>query len=236
MLAFGLETLYSPVVRIAAEALVSTQSICSDNAARFNRFGDEAVQAGSGQIGDARQTDAADASSVFLGRHYDYGLVCRPSPNNPFFFAAPVSVVYLDCSPQSIAAGANHSPAKFVQPRPRGQVAAKAKHLLETHRACAVLLTGDMPNRSEPHPQRLSRILKNSPGRHRPLMPARPTDQAAPRSRPASAAAATGTNKAVRPSELEQVAPTGILSRKSVLKLQNRSRVILHTRINYLLC
>ena len=126
--------------------------------------------------------------------------------------------------------GQKHGPKELAQQRPGRHVAPQAEHLLQAHRAGPVFLAGNMPDRSEPHPQRLSRVLKNRPCSYRTLIATCSTNQSPPRSRPVSAGAASGANKAFGPSEFDQIIPTGFFGCKPFFKFHDRSRVVFHAR------
>jgi hypothetical protein len=232
VLTFWLTALHAPIVDIILQPQVSSQSVCSHGATGFKRVGDEAVQTGLGQVGDVPHSDTANTRSIFLSCDDDYGLVLRQSSDDIFLLAAPVGFIHFDRSSQTIPTWPHHGSTEFVQPCPRRHVAPQAEHLLQAHCAGSVLLAGNMPDRPEPHPQRLSRVLKNRPRSHRTLIATCSTNQSPPRCRPVSPGAASGANKAFRPSELNQVIPTGTLGRKPFLKFQDRPRVVFHTRIN----
>ena len=105
-------------------------------------------------VSDAVQADAAHATTAFLCRHDDNGLVLGLTPGLSLFRAADVSLIDLDLTGEAIAARADHGTAQLVQPSPRRLVAAQAEHPLQAQRADAVLLAGDEPHGEKPHPQR----------------------------------------------------------------------------------
>jgi len=228
VLTFRLTALHTSVVCIATQPQISVQSVCSHGAAWFNRLGNEAVQTGLGQVGDVPQSDTVDTLAVFLRGNDNYGLVLRQSSKNIFSLAAPLGFIHLDRSPQTIPARPHHGSTEFVQPCPCRHIAAQAEHLLQAHCTGTILLARNMPDRPEPHPQRLSGVLKHSPCGHRTLVATCSTNQSSPRCRPVSGAPASGANEAFGPSEFDQIIPTSFFSCKPFFKLHDRSRVVFH--------
>jgi hypothetical protein len=230
MLTFRLTALNTPIVDIILQPQVSSQSVCPHGATGFNGVGNEAMQTGLGQVGEVPQSDTTNTRPIFLSCDDDYGLVLRQSSDDIFFLAASVGFIHLDRSSQTIPAWPHHGSTEFVQPCPGRHVAPQAEHLLQAHRAGPVFLAGNMPDRSEPHPQRLSRVLKNRPCSYRTLIAACSTNQSPPRCQPVSAGAASGANKTFGPSEFDQIIPTGFFGCKPSFKFHDRSRVVFHAR------
>ena len=66
------------------------------------------------------------------------------------FLGADLRLVHLDAPSQPFPLGTHHGSPKFVEPRPRGQVAPQAENLLDCDRAGSGLLAGDLPDGSKP--------------------------------------------------------------------------------------
>lgn len=186
------------------------------------------MQAGSCHIRNATKTNAAYPFAIFLGRNCNNSLVFRQTTDGAFFLTAPIGFVHLNRSPQAISPRSHHCPTKFVQPCPGRYVASQAQHLLQTHRPCTVFLTGNVPDRSKPHSQRLVGVLENRARRDGSLIAACPANQTSPRCRPISRSLAMRANKAARPAQANQVVPTRLLRRKSFFQFHNRPRIIFH--------
>jgi len=84
--------------------------------ARLNRFANESEQALSAHIRDARQTDAADALSVFLSRDDHDGLLQRLAAMDALLDTPHIGLVYLNTPVQPITTGPYHGAAQPVQP------------------------------------------------------------------------------------------------------------------------
>jgi hypothetical protein len=120
-----------------------------------------------------------------------------------------------------------------VEPCPSCHIAPKPKCVLKTHRARTSFPACNVPDSPEPHSQRLPRVLKYRPCCHRRLIPAFPTNQTSSRSQPVFGSAAPRAHKPFGPPNLNQIFPAGALGRKSFFKLQDRARVVFHTRLKY---
>src|SRR4029077_8819295 len=85
----------------------------------------------------------------------------------------------------------------------------------------------------EPQRQGLARILENRPSRHRTLVAATRALQKGFALRPTLPPTATRAAKPVRPAELKQILPAGLLRREASLKFQQISWKVLHRRPYY---
>src|ERR1700730_8535052 len=120
-----------------------------------------------------------------------------------------------------------------MQPRPCGLVTLQPEHPLRAHTRRTVLLAGDPPRPPDPQRQGLARILENRPRRHRTLVAATRALQKGFRLRPTPPPTATWAAKPVRPAELKQILPAGLLRREASLKFEQIPRKILHRRPYY---
>jgi len=68
VLAFGLTTLYTAVMRIALQPQIGVLAIGLHGAANLEGMSDEAMQAGLCQIGNTTQTNSSDFPAVLLRR------------------------------------------------------------------------------------------------------------------------------------------------------------------------
>ncbi len=213
----------------AFQSPISVQAIRMHYTARLDGMLDELVQVRFCRGSHASQANSPDASSILLcGNHHErfsYGL---PSVN-VFFLTSDKRFIDLDASLQTVPARTHHCATQFVQPCPSRQIATQAQRTLHTDRTGPVLLTRDVPHGPKPHSQRLARILKNRPRRHRCLITASVANEPASRGRPAALMMAARTNEPVRPPQPNQVVPTGFLRRKPVFQLQDRPGIVFHT-------
>ncbi len=155
----------SMLVAQRRQASVAAPTVSVDGRSGHGDGPNEGDQAVRRYVGDAVQTDAANATTAFLCRHDDNGLVLGLTSAPALFRAADVSLVDLDLTGEAIAARADHRPAQFMQPGPGRLVAAQTEHPLEAQRTDAVLLAGDEPHGEKPQPQRLARVPA-TPFRH----------------------------------------------------------------------
>ena len=151
-------TANSMLVAQRRQASVAAPTVSVDGRSGHGDGPNEGDQAVRRYVGDAVQTDAANATTAFLCRHDDNGLVLGLTSAPALFRAADVSLVDLDLTGEAIAARADHRPAQFMQPGPGRLVAAQTEHPLEAQRTDAVLLAGDEPHGEKPQPQRLARV------------------------------------------------------------------------------
>ena len=136
----------------------------------------------------------------------------------------------LDTPTQAIASWSYHGPTKFVEPGPSGRVTPQSQEVLDAHGTGAVLLSDDVPDGSEPQNQRLMRILKDRACRDGGLIPTPPANQTATSGSPRLRGAAAWADKPLWPTKPEQVVAARLLSRETLLQLDDRPRVIFHTR------
>src|SRR5664279_741296 len=114
-----------------------------------------------------------------------------------------------------------------MQTRPCRLITAPAEHTLQRYSAHPVLLAGQQPHGAKPHSQRRSRILKHRARGHRNLIAAVGALNTARLQRPALVCFTSRTKESIRPAEIEQVLPAGLLRAEAPLKLQKRPRIIL---------
>jgi len=135
--------------------------------------------------------------------------------------------VDLNRSTEQISPLANHRPSKSVQHCPGGLVTAQPEHPLQTQRADALLLAGDVPRRREPDPQRSTCLVEDRAGRDAALVPARSANEPGASRPPRNVYdTASGTTIAVRPPQLFQVGRAGFLAGKPILELAPGARVL----------
>ena len=116
-------------------------------------------------VRDAAQADAANATTTFLCRDNDYGLVLVSRPRFPSS-GPPTKSRRSRSRPEARGQG-GPSPGAAYAARSRPSRSCPGLAPSEAQRADAVLLAGDEPHRQKPHPQRLARVLQHSSGRQR---------------------------------------------------------------------
>ena len=129
----------------------------------------------------------------------------------------------------------SHSAPKLVQPSPGRLVAAQAQHPLQSQCTRPVLLAGEPPHCSKPTLERLAGVLKDCACCRRSLMPAACTLQQHRAHRPGFVMPASRTTKTLRPAELTQILPTGLLASETRLELGQIPGIIFHRPRSYIL-
>ena len=135
-------------------------------------------------------------------------------------------LVGLDQPAERLALGVDHRAAQLGAQHPGGAVRAERELVLQLQRRNAVGVRRHQKRRPEPHRHRQLAGVHDRAGGHRGL----PTAISAlvgegfGLQQPGPAAAATRTDKPVRPTTLEEVLRTRALRRKAVLKLDQRPR------------
>jgi len=104
--------------------------------------------------------------------------------------------------------------------------AAQSERVLETQRAHAELLVGDVPDGGKPGLERQPRCGEDRPRRHRGLLPAAGTAPQTARELPPPRRPTARTEEAARPAKAGEVIATGQLVREPGLKLAERPRVV----------
>src|SRR5437899_6142017 len=156
-------------------------------------------------------------------------LCLRLPPANPFLQPTDVGLVHFHPTVEPITPRSHHGSPKFVQPCPGGEVAAQTQYALQPQGAGSILLRRHPPDGPEPHRQRFPRILEDRARRQRRLVLAASADQQVAVSRPSRSPAAALADKALWPTQLQQVVPTRLFGSKSGLQFGQSTRVFLHS-------
>ena len=154
---------------------------------------------------------------------------CLPPPP-PFSrcFSPNVCFINLNESRELLATGAYHGSAKPVQPFPCGMVAAQAQDTLQSQRIRPVFLTRDMPHGLKPKLQGLAGLVENRSGCYRCLHIACGAAILASPGCPGFNMAAVGALETIRPSQVVQICPAGLLGRKLLGKFRQGVWIIFH--------
>src|SRR5450759_1023132 len=222
-------------VALAFQGIVSDPAVGVNDAAAFNGLLHERHQALGRSIGDAPHANAPDPVSIFLRRNNNQRLVLDLPPANVRLLAAPVGLVHLHYSRETVPARSHHGPPKFMEPSPRGIVTPQAQHPLQPYSAGTVFLAGDCPHRTEPNRQWFTGVLKDRPCRHRTLIAATCTLQQHHAYWPSLPPTTPRTPKPIRPPQPDQILPAGRLCRKARFKFSQIPWIILHSTPYYIL-
>jgi hypothetical protein len=92
---------------------------------------DEGQQTAGGDVGNAPQSNAADAVAFLLRGHHHDGLGRGLPAADARLRAAHVGLIDLDLAAETISTGTDHGATKLVEPDPGGLVAAQPQDPLE---------------------------------------------------------------------------------------------------------
>src|SRR5208283_289791 len=204
-------------MRVARDVLINDQAVGSDRAAWLDHVGDKRVRAGLGQLIGRAQPYSSDPFAIHLSGYHYQGLLIRKSAFDTYFASTPVALIHLHYTVEPVSAGPHHRTAQLVQHRPRCPIAAQAEFALQIDRTYPVLLAGDVPNRTKPGQQGHSAILENRSRGDRDL-PATPLAKPqSPLHLPSLLVPALRTSKPVDPSQIKEILPTCLFTRKARL-------------------
>src|SRR5439155_1179233 len=224
-------------VPIAAvdQPLVSEPAVRVDKRSPFDRLLGERLQTVGGRIGHPTHPHAPEtAPSDLFDGDCDEDLVARLPSAHAGFRSAPVGLVHFDAPREPVPSRTDHGASQLVQPGPCGHIAPQAEALLQLKSARAGFLAGDPPHRAKPLRQRLPRILKNRPRRHRGLATTSGTLEPSLPNGPALAMSAARAAKSLRPPETDQVLATRRLGREAPFEFREISGIILHGPKHYM--
>src|SRR5215472_2570429 len=215
-------------VALLLQRLVSKPTVGVDHASRFHRILDEGNKTPGRGIGNSPQADASDTASLLLSRNYNQGFLFRSATSHAFLQPAQKGFIDFHGPSQPFTARPDHRPAQFMQPSPGRLVAPQAQHPLQPQSAHAILLRGHPPHRLEPNRQRGVRVLEDGSGRQRNLAAASRTLTENGTQRPSLGGTAARASESLRPADLKQILPAGLLRAEARLEVRRGPRVILH--------
>jgi len=212
---------------------VAHPAIRSHLTAGLHRILHKGAQAGRGGVTNPSQANPADPPSDLLRRDRDQSLLPLAWPTAlALLETTQVGFVHLHETAEPFATGADHRSTELVQPRPRRLVTAQAQDTLDTQGTGPILLARYGPHRSKPQRQRKVAALKYGPRRHRDLAPTLAAQPKPPTHRPRLSTSTAGADKAIGPTKLTQVRPTGLVGGKAGFELGQGSRVVLHDTLH----
>ena len=214
---------------------VPTPAVRTDNSAWINTILYCTPQTLCRSIGYSAKADSSDPMAILLGRDNYQRLPGRAPTPFSWLFSTKVSFINLHNAREMIPPRPHHRVAQFVQPRPCGSVTAQAQGTLQAQRADPVFLIRYVPHRPKPQPQGLPGILKHSACHYRGLQITVPAVVQSAFSLPSLIMLTTGAPKPVGPSKLEKILSASIFRVKSLFEFHQRSRVVFHTRLYYML-
>ncbi len=214
------------------EARVEFPAVRDDHSSRGHGTLHEPEQTVFGGVRDPLETDSPDRPAPNLGSdsHKCFALPEMPSAST-CLDSSDDRFIDLYLVGQAIPAGPHHGAAQLVQAGPGCLVATQAERALKSQGAHAALLVCDPPHRPEPEPQGNVAAVKDGAGRDGYVGPAGSAMQGPSPGFPGLTVTATGTAEPIRPPQLHQVGPTGLLGAKPLFEFQQRFRVVLSHRL-----
>src|SRR5271155_3258625 len=152
-----------------------------------------------------RQTDATDARPEFFGRDNHQGFTVTTPAFLSRRYTPHLRFIHFDTPAEPVPPGTHHGPAQFVEQGPSRLITTQAQNALQAQRTGSVLLTGQIPHRSQPQPQGQMAVLKHGASGHGRGVLATGTHQPPTSRWPAFLPTTPGTNEAVRPTQAGQV-------------------------------
>ena len=216
------------------QKIIAVPTIGSDNSTGFNSGFDSLCQAFSGCINYPVKTNTANMIVFIFHSYKDKCFTSCTMSSLPRLFPAYISFVDLDHTRKAIPTWTNHCTSQFMQPSPGSPIAAQPQHSFKSQGTNTMLLTRNVPNCSEPQPQRLSSILKDSTRNYRNPIAAFLALIKLIILCPSFVIITARTTKPIWPPKVVKVLTASFFCRKTVVKFHNRFRVIFHTRILHL--
>ena len=173
-----------------------------------------------------RQADATDAWPEFFGRDNHQGFAITTTAFLPRRHTPYLRFIHFDAPAEPVPPGTHHGPAQFVEQGPSRLITTQTQNALQAQRTGSVLLTGQIPDRSQPQPQRQVAVLKHGASRHGGGVLANGAQEPPTPRWPNFLPTTPGTNKALRPTQAGQVGAALFLSGKLLFQFQKGSRVI----------
>lgn len=182
---------------------------------------------------DPLHPNSSDVSAADLGGNGHQGLASDVSAASALLNPSNERLIDFHLAAKRLTARADHRASEFVKPRPGGLVAPNAQYTIQTEGTGPVLLSDDPPHDLKPKAERLSSVLQNGPRRHRDFPATALAVQELTSREPSSIALASGAAEAVRPSQLNEVLPAGLVVSKAPCELAGGAWVVLHARNYY---
>jgi len=217
------------------QASVAFPAISMHHAPRLNRFFYKRFQTARRSIFNSTHTYPANTPPIRLCSNDYQSFLLHFAPTNALFFCPQVGFVNLCSSRQSITSGPHHGTSQFMQPRPRGLVAAQTENPLQTQSAGPRLQRRQPPDSPEPQHQRFVGIFENRPGCHGGMISAGRANYQVSLRHPSSVSRAPRANESFGPTEQIDVLPASLFCRKTCLEFRKRPGIIFHGPVRYIL-
>ena len=215
------------IVAEPRQTRVPAPRIREDAGARLDGFLHERPQRLAADVGHPAQPHATEPLLVndFHGHRYHRPFL-RVAPLGTDLRPSHVRLVDLDDAQELVPIRSNHGPPQLVQPRPRRLITVDAEHAFDVDRIRPVLVSHDFPRRDEPEFERLSRSLKDGPGRHRSAAPTIRAEGAARRTPGVPGVAAGWAHESARPTQALQETAAGRFVREEPVEVRQVRRIV----------
>jgi hypothetical protein len=210
------------------QSIVTLPSVGVDRAAGIHSLRHGWAQVVPACTGNASQPNTPDTFACLLRGDHDQRFACRSTASLAGSFPTNEDLVHFHDSGQAIPTGTHHGPPQFVQPVPRGVIAAKAQDSLQPQSAGPIFLTGDVPHRFEPKPKGFMCVGEQRARRDRNVPLTALTAEHAPLHFPKLSTAAPGASPSLWPTQLNEVVAAGVFGTKLIAKFQKVLRVLGH--------
>ena len=227
---------YFPFIPQGRQPGISRPGVCPDHAPRFDHCLDKSPKAFCRSISHMLEANPSDSFRRFIfNADDDQSFPFCPSTSLTTFFASTdIGFVYLNAPRESVSSRSHHSPSEFVQPLPGGLIAAWLNDSFKSKSVGTVFLGGDVPHRAKPLTQWLTGAMENRAGGYGSLDTTVSTIPQPPARPPRSIRPTLRAYKTIRPTQSRQVFQASSLSRKTLLELCQRPRIVFHDRILHL--
>ena len=201
------------------QAGIATPPISAGGCPRCYDFRHERKQAGGTGIVNSAETYPAKPSTVQLDGNDNQDFFLYSSAKTSLFGSADIRFVYLNRSMKTISTRTDHRTAHLVEPCPCGLIAPKTQNTLDVHSTGSILLAGNKPHCVKPGTEGLSCAFEDRSSRYGCLAIAgTAVKQAARRIIWNIIALAFWTDKAIRPTQPQNIFLARILIWKAVVK------------------
>ncbi len=218
------------------QSAIAFPAIGTNHTALDSGLLDSFLQVFSRSIRHTSKSNSTNTITIYLRCYHHQALSQSATSSFARLFSSHIGLVHLDFPRQSIPARSDHGPPQFVKPIPCGFIAPKPQYPLQAQCTVSRLLTGNPPNRPNPHGQRLTCAVKNRPSCYGRLVRTDCTlNECVPHS-PAFHMPTARTEEAIRPAQTEKVIQSSFFHREASFKFCECLGIVFHTQILHLVC
>ena len=221
---------YFPFIPQSRQIGISQPIVCPHHASWFDHCLHKAPKTLCRSIHHMLEANPSDSPRSFILNTDDDQCFpfCPSTTLTTFFTSTDIGFVDLNAPRELVSPRSHHSSSEFLQPLPRGLIAAWFNDSSKAKSVSTVLLGGNVPHRTKPQTQWLTGAMENRAGGYGSLnatFSATPQPTVRP---PRSIRSTPGAEKPLRPTQSDQVFKTGFLRRKPLLEFCQRPRIVFH--------